>query len=497
MKRFFILLIVFAATSSVMAQFRPLKKRRHNVNKAVKQIAAAPDFKTAGFAFFAQDVNSGEIISEYNPDMALRPASTLKLLSTATALELLTPDYRYITILEYSGKIDTARHVLNGNLIIKGGGDPTLGSGYFDQTKSKQFLKQWKEAVSRMGIDSVTGSVIADASVFSHEMVPPSWSWQNIGNYFGAGPCGLTIEDNTYSIYFNTGAKVGDTAKPVKISPTIPGLIIENHVTADSVNWDNSIIFGAPYGKKRVIRGELPVGRHLFRVKGSMPDPAYIAAWQFDSALNAAGIRIAGSPTTLRRLKEKGSPLLFHDTPFDTLFSPPLSQIIAQTNIHSINLFAEHCALSAGIALGATPETTVAMDSIISFWFAKGMDTEGIRLTDGSGLSQYDVITPRQMVFLLTYMKNNSHWFNAYYQSLAVGGETGTLEDMFFNTAARGNIHAKSGTIDGAKAYSGYVTSKSGRQIAFSMMVNNFSGSSREAKAKLEYLMVALAKFNK
>jgi len=497
MKRFFFLIIVFATASSVMAQFRPLRKQKHNVNRAVKQIAAAPDFKTAGFAFLAQDVNSGEIISEYNPDMALCPASTLKLLTTATALELLTPDYRYTTILKYSGKIDTTRHLLNGNLIIKGGGDPTLGSSYFDQTRSKQFLHQWKEAVNKLEIDSVTGSVIADAGVFSNEIVPPSWSWQNMGNYFGAGPCGLTIEDNTYAVYFNTGSNVGDTAQPVKVSPTIPGLTIESYVTADSINWDNSCIFGAPYCNTRIVAGKLPAGRSLFRVKGSMPDPAYIAAWQLDSALNAEGIRIAGKPTTFRRLKKKGYSLLFRGTPVDTILSPPLSQIIAQTNIHSINLFAEHSALSAGLALGSIPETTVAMDSIISFWFTKGMDTEGMRLTDGSGLSQYDVITPRQMVFLLTYMKNQSQWFNTYYQSFAVGGESGTLEDMFFNSVARGNIHAKSGTIDGVKAYSGYVTSKSGRQIAFSIMVNHFSDSSREAKAKLEYLMTALAKFNR
>jgi len=497
MKRFYLLITALALSFSLMAQFRPLEKRRHKVNKALKQLVATPDFKTAGFAFLAQDVNSGEIIAAHNPDMALRPASTLKLLTTATVLELLSPDYRYTTLLEYSGNIDTVRHLLDGNLIIKGGGDPTLGSVHFDQTKSKQFLQQWKEAVRKLGINSITGSIVADASLFGNEMVPPSWSWQNMGNYFGAGPRGLTIEDNSYAVYFNTDNKVGDTATLLSVSPTIPNLILESHVTGDSVNYDNSNIFGAPYCNRRVIRGELPVGRNRFKVKGSMPDPAFIAAWQLDSALNADGISISGAPTTLRRLHEAGSPASFVRVAFDTILSPPLSQIIAQTNLHSINLFAEHCALSAGMALGAMPETTTVMDSIVSYWYNHGMDTEGMRLTDGSGLSQYDVITPRQMVFLLSYMKNRSRWFDAYYQSFAVGGETGTLEAMFPNSAARGNIRAKSGTIDGAKAYSGYVTSKSGRQIAFSMMVNNFSCSSHEAKAKLEYLMNTLAEFDR
>ncbi len=497
MKRLSFLFVFLTFATVVSAQFRPMQKRRHNVNKALKHIVSAPDFKTAGFAFLAIDVNSGEIISACHADKVLRPASTLKLLTTATALELLHPQYRFTTMLGYTGKIDTIQHILHGNIVIKGGGDPTPGSKYFNETKSKQFLNKWKEAVKRLGIDSITGSIITDARIYSYKMVPSSWSWQNMGNYFGAGPCGLTIEDNTYSIYFNTGSRVGDTVALKKTEPTMPNLIIKNYVRADSINYDNSYIFGAPYCNRRTIRGQLPVGRNFFRVKGSMPDPAFIAAWQLDSTLNSNGIKTGKKPTTVRMLKEKGHPDFSQVTLFDTLFSPPLSEIITQTNTHSINLFAEHCALAAGMTLGAAPQTETAMDSIVSFWDNKGMNIQGMQLTDGSGLSQYDAISPRQMVFILSYMKKHSRWFNVFYNSLAIGGETGTLEDMFYNTTARGNIRAKSGTIDGVKAYAGYVTTKSGREVAFSMVVNNFSCSSHEAKSKMEYLMTALSAFNR
>ncbi len=494
MKRSVSFLMLLLISLSLFAR-KPLKKRKHNVNRALKEIAACSDFRTAGFGFLATDVNTGEVIAEYNPHMALRPASTLKLLTTATATELLTPQYRFITLLEYSGHLDTIRHILHGNLIIRGGGDPSLGSKYFEQT-TQQLFDHWKDALKKQGIDSISGSVVADAGYFSYNIVPPSWSWQNIGNYYGAGPCGLTIEDNMYSVYFNTEVKMGEPAKIIDVSPTIPDLQIDNRVTADSVNQDNSVIYGAPYCNKRIIKGTLPVGRARFRVKGSMPDPAFIAAWQLDSALVAGGIKTAGKPTTVRLLKEAGIALNKRIS-FDTVFSPTLSEIIKQTNTHSINLFAEHCAIVAGKHLGAIPQTTVAMDSIKSFWAQKGMDTDGMRLTDGSGLSQYNAITADQMVFLLTYMKNKSRYFTDYYNSFAVGGQTGTLENMFYDTPAAGNIHAKSGTIDGVKAYAGYVTTKSGREVAFSMMVNNFSCSSHEAKAKLEYLMVALSEFKK
>ncbi len=496
MKQLFSLILILLLATTAFAR-KPLQKRKHNVNRVLKTMIADPYFKTAGFGFLAVDVNSGEVISEYNPDMALRPASNLKLISTATALERLSPGFRFMTLLQYSGAIDTVQHLLRGNVIIKGGGDPSLGSKYFQDTKSKQFLAHWVKAIQHLGIDTITGAVIADAGFFSRDMIPGSWSWQNLGNYFGAGACGLTIFDNSYTACFNTGNRVGDPVKLTGISPAIPGLDFSVGATADTIDYDNSNIYGVPYCNQRFISGTLPVGKSRFCVKGSMPDPALVAASQLDSALSSNNIRRGMPATTIRILKNSGRESSYKTETFDTLLSPKLAVIIAQTNTKSINLFAEHCAFAAGLALGAVPETVVAMDSIKSFWKQRGMDTEGMRLTDGSGLSQYDVITPKQLVFLLSYMQNRSWWFDDFYNSLAVGGQTGTLEDMFHGTCAEGNIRAKSGTIDGAKSYSGYVVTKSGREVAFSMIVNNFSCSSKEAKSKLEKLMVALAEFEK
>jgi D-alanyl-D-alanine carboxypeptidase/D-alanyl-D-alanine-endopeptidase (penicillin-binding protein 4) len=491
----FILLLVLISVN-LMAH-RPLKKRKHNVNKTLKEIVTEPNFKTAGFGFLAIDVNSGEIIAEHNPDLALRPASNLKLLTTATAIEILKPGFRFKTVLEYSGTIDTVTNILHGNLIIRGGGDPTLGSKYFNQTKSKQYQYHWKRAINQLDIDSITGSVIADASYFSRDILPPSWSWQNMGNYYGAGACGLTINDNMYKVCFNTGNQIGLGVKMKGVFPTIPGIEFDNSVLADSIAYDDSYIFGAPYCNKRYIRGALPVGKNHFCVKGSMPDPALVAAWQLDSLLRLANVGVAGSPSTMRLLQNNIENVSLATTPFDTIYSPTLSEIILKTNTYSINLFAEHCGIAAGMALGANPEIVIAMDSVKSYWRNQGMDTRGMSVNDGSGQSQYNVITARQLIFVLDYMKEKSAFFDDYYNSLAVGGKTGTLKHMFGNSFAKGNVHAKSGTIDGVKSYSGYVTTRSGREVAFSVMVNNFSCSSKEARAKLEQLMIALAEFDK
>lgn len=496
MKRIIFLLVFVSLTSGLFAQFRSLKKRNHTVNKVLKKISASDNFKTAGFAFYAIDMNTGETIAELNPNMALKPASTLKLLSTATALELLGPEFQFETILEYSGVIDKKTHFLQGNLFIRGGGDPSLGSKYFDLTKDKQFLTDWALAIKEFGIDSISGRIIADARTYSWDIVPPTWSWINMGNYYGAGPCGLCIYDNYYSVYFNTGHIIGDTAEIVKVVPHIPGLKFDNTITADSISYDDAYIYGAPYSAIRYARGQLPIDKSSFLVKGSIPDPAFIAAIQLDSILKVNHINIQKQPSTIRILAQENEKDNKKRKPFYSTLSPQLYEIITQTNIHSINLFAEHCLIEAGIKLGAKAETTPAIDSLVSYWKINGMDTQGLSLFDGSGLSQYNAITPHQLVYLLSYMKTKSEHFDIFYKSFAIAGKTGTIKNMFINTSAEGKLRAKSGTLTRVKAYSGYVTSKSGREIAFSMVANNFSGKSQEASAQLEELMIALAELN-
>ncbi len=498
MKKIILFFLISLVSVSSMAQ-RPLYKRHHVVNKVLKEIVKDKDFKPAGFGFYAIDSKTGRIIAQYHPDKALRPASNQKLLSTATALELYGPDYQFETKLEYTGVIDTSTHILHGNIIIKGGGDPTLGSKYFDETKGHQFLKQWTQAVKRLGIDSVAGAVIADARIFSWDIVPVSWSWTNTGTYYGAGACGLSIFDNYYTIYYQTDSVIGDTAKITKMIPEVPYLTFDNQVTGDTVSDDESDILGGMYCNMRYLRGKIPLNKTNYKEKGSLPDPAYFAAYEVEKILKQNGIRFKDKPTTIRLLKMDGKQVDGVPVVITTTYSPSLSEIITQTNVHSINLFAEHLLDLSGMKLIGKAQTEPDAKAVMNFWKEKGMDIQGMALTDGSGLSQYNAVTARQMVFLLNYMKHNSPCFDVYYNSLPVAdsAHSGTMDEIFTGTPAEGNLRAKSGTIDRVKAYTGFVTSRSGRKIIFSMIVNNFSGSSGNARAKLIRLMVALADLKK
>ncbi len=496
MRKLMILLLLGLVVNSSYAK-KPLYKKHHIVNKILKEIVKDNDFKNAGFGFYAMDTKTGQVIARYHPDKALRPASNQKLISTATALELYGPEYKFETKLEYTGKIDTVTHILHGNIIIKGGGDPTLGSKYFDQTKGHQFLEQWLGAVKLLGIDSVAGAVVADAGIFSRDIVPVSWSWTNIGTYYGAGACGLSIFDNYYSVYFNSDSIIGDTVKIAKVEPQIPYLIFDNGIIGDTVSDDESNIMGAPYCNTRYLRGRIPLNKTNYREKGSLPDPAYFAAYVVEKLLQENGVRFKEPPITVRLLHFAGKHVSDTAKVITTTYSPTLSEIIRQTNVHSVNLFAEHLLDLSGLKLIQKAETEADTKAVIKYWEEHGMDVQGMKLTDGSGLSQYNAVTPRQMVFLLNYMKHNSSCFDVYYNSLPVAGKNGTVKKMFKGSPAEGNLRAKSGTIDRVKAYTGFVKSRSGREIAFSMIVNSFSCKSREARAHLEKLMTALAELKR
>jgi D-alanyl-D-alanine carboxypeptidase/D-alanyl-D-alanine-endopeptidase (penicillin-binding protein 4) len=491
-KLFFIIICCFLIGKT---DAQVLSKQNHNVNLALQVLKADKDLKNAGIGFYAVDVNTGEVISSYNCDLALTPASTQKLITTATALEVLGPNYKFSTKLEYVGKYDSTTNVLSGKLIIKGGGDPTLGSKYFNQTDNAAFSDAWIKAISDLGVKIIIGEVIGDERMYGYEIVPPTWSWEDMGNYFGAGANGLSVFDNMYTLYYNTSDTINGTTEITKADPVIPGMTFDNHVKADAINSDKSYIFGAPYTNHRYINGYLPKGETDYKIKGSMPDPSYFAAYFIKERLKENGIS-SGDATTFRLSPDLQSiDSLPHTTIIETI-SPPLSEIIKQTNYRSINLFAEHLYTHSKLKTNKFNPEGLDKNFPENFWSLKGIDTQGMAIYDGSGLSKYNTVTTKQMVSILKYMKKQSKYSEEFYESLAIVGKDGTVKDICKGTSAENNMRAKSGSIKAVRAYAGYVTSTSGRVIAFSLIINNYNGTSSDTGKKMQTLMSSLADFN-
>ena len=363
------------------------------LQKAVDIFIKDKDLHNANISFYAVDVATGKVLAEHNSEKCIIPASAQKVISTATALEILGPSHRFTTTLEYSGKIDATTKTLKGNIYIKGGGDPTLGS---HRMKGNTFLQDWTQAISKLGISKIEGQIIGDASVFSSEMTPPTWTWEDLGNYYGAGACGLSIFENRYKIFFKSGTYDGADTKVLKIDPYIPNLEIINEVKASNKNSDNAFIFGAPYSYLRIIRGTIPKNKSNFAIKGSFPDPALMAAITLQNELEKKSIKVTMPATTVRQMKLANQKDENTRVFITKSSSPALSEIIKLTNMHSINLYAEHLLNHIGLAKQKEGSSSAGIKTIEHFWSEKGMDINGLNLNDGSGLSHYNTFTAKQ-----------------------------------------------------------------------------------------------------
>jgi D-alanyl-D-alanine carboxypeptidase/D-alanyl-D-alanine-endopeptidase (penicillin-binding protein 4) len=484
-----VVLIAFRANAQA-PKVSPLKDK---LLPAIKILAAKKDMKNASIGFYAVDLATNQPLVEYNPDVSLTPASIQKLITTATALEVLGKNYKFKTSVEYDGFIDTAC-VFHGDIYIKGGGDPALGSELFSKNYFQpNFIQTWVDSIEKMGIDSINGRIIGDDEIFSYETIPSTWIWGDLGNYFGAVPNGLSIYENTYKIYFAAGDSIKKLSKINSISPTMPDFGLENRVTYSVENKDLSYIMGAPDSEERYISGTIPLKKENYEVKGSIPNPALVAASELENKLIESGIGISQAATTTKILKKNNDLICDFRKDIASTYSPALSAIVEMTNLISHNLFAEHLALQVALKQKKFADNYTANQCIVDFWKEKGIDTDGMSINDGSGLSRYNTITVRQMVEVLKYMKKSDKNADAFYKSLPVAGKSGTLRSMCKGTIAEGKIHAKSGTVTRVRSYAGYATSKNGKEIAFCIILNNFNCKPEEAKAYLEDIMISMA----
>ena len=449
--------------------------------KILKQFTSDAALSNAVISICAIDVSSEEVLLQTDPQLSVSPASVLKLLTTATAFEVLGADYQFATVVVTDGEIESG--TLNGNLIIIGGGDPTLGSAYFNaDSQKKAFLKQWSQLIKQVGIDSINGNIIANPNIYIDLDVPQTWIWEDLGNYFGAAAKGIAIYDNTFKINFNTETAPGSLTTIVGVEPFIPELNIENQVIAASDSRDRAYVFGSPFDAYRIVKGSLPYGNKKFSIKASVPDPALLLAHDLYQQLSADGVVLNGSYIVENEFGVNNIEEL------DTIFewhSPALSEIAKQLNFESINLFAEHLCKHMGLVLKAEGSTKAGCEAIKEFWSEKNIDTRFMFLSDGSGLSRSNAITSKTLVDVLQYMHQNSIYFDDFKNSIPLTGINGTQQYYFTNSVLKGKVHSKSGSMTRVRSFAGYMTTLHGTQIAYAVMVNNFDAGSFEMARKL------------
>jgi D-alanyl-D-alanine carboxypeptidase/D-alanyl-D-alanine-endopeptidase (penicillin-binding protein 4) len=427
----------------------------------------------------------GDTLYALNPDGPLRPASTMKLFTSALAFDRLGPDYTFETDVLRDGPVDATGSV-QGNLILRGDGDPSLSNRFLrgDPDAPMQNLAQ---SVAAAGIHRVHGDLIGDATAFEGQAIPDGWLRRYLGASYAARVSALSLNDNLVWVSVAPGAS--GRAAAVTLEPSSSALPVQNsvHTVAGSAGSRLSI-YARPDGSIRAT-GWIGsrCGTRLYELV--IQDPALFTVGAFRDALAAVGVHVDGS---IRLTSTPNTAVKVAALP-----SPPLARIVAAMNRESINHYAELLFRDAGRGPDRSAIGSVDLGAALLRQFLTdkvGADPDAVRVTDGSGLSTLDRVTPRAMVELLSYA-DRAPWSTAFHASLPVAGESELLRNRMRQTPAQGNLHAKTGTTEYVISLGGYVTAVDGEVLAFSFIYNGYDRWN--AKMTIDGMGATLASFTR
>ena len=450
-------------------------------NIAVTNFAENPILQTANVSFMMTETRTGKCVAEYRARNLTIPASVMKTVTTATALELLTPEFQFVTKLEMDN-LPSADSILNGNLIIRSSGDPTLGSSYFD---NDNFLEEWSIAVKNAGIKIIKGKIIIDESRFSPtDAVNSRWLWGDVGNYYASGVYGISYKDNSYVLQLKSDS-AGTQPQILRTIPNIEGLQFTNYLTAAKNKSDNASIYGLPMNYNLVLYGTIPANCELFSIKGTMPHPADVLRSEFIKTLEKNNIFVENNDFLLTTSSD--FPILLYKR-----VSPKLIDIINITNVVSNNHFAEH--IFKQLALTKYDISTSANSAAIvkSFWKSKQLPVEQLIMYDGSGLSPKNGVSANFIVSMLNYMQNKSRYGLQFKYSLPAAGSEGTVKNVLKKSVLAGKVRMKSGSISNVRCYAGYLDATDSTTYSFAVLVNNANGTSNDVIAEIEKLLLKI-----
>jgi D-alanyl-D-alanine carboxypeptidase/D-alanyl-D-alanine-endopeptidase (penicillin-binding protein 4) len=414
------------------------------------------------------------------------PASTLKIVTSAAALEILGADYRFKTTVGYVGEIMKTNE-LKGDLVIVGGGDPTLGSEFFRNYElNDDFINVWVQKIKTAGIHRIKGNIILDGSLYDSEEVPPTWIWGDIGNYYGASVNAFTVYDNLFRITFKSPKEPGEKTEIISTIPKIDGLEIKNEVVASDNKRDLAYVYGSPLDNIRVIRGTIPKDREAFTIKAAVNHPERLIVKELLSKMAKEGIFISGDVLFKPCNKNQFQTIYIHE-------SPQLSEIVKVMNHESVNLFAEHLVMQIAAEKNGLGNREKGIELIKEYWYSKEIETDNLFMEDGSGLSHFNAISPSQITSILSFMYNNSINKEAFFNSLPNAGN-GTLSGFNSEFFPGDSLKAKSGSMTRVRCYAGYLKLDSGNKVAFAFMFNQFSGSHSKLIKEIENLLLSIKK---
>jgi D-alanyl-D-alanine carboxypeptidase/D-alanyl-D-alanine-endopeptidase (penicillin-binding protein 4) len=461
--------------------------------RRVDEVLASEAVRRGEWGVEVMDAATGDVLYERDADKYFVPASNMKLLTTALALDKLGVEYRFRTTVETNGKLGTDG-VLAGDLILVGRGDPNLSNRKFPFETKEEFdglpdrvISELADAVVARGMKEISGDIVGDDSYFPRERYPDGWEIGDMVWEYGAAISAIVVNDNTVTLTLTPGERAGEPVTGA-VEPATAEFTVKNLVVTSKAGEKADLrLTREPGSDSVVVTGTMPARATSRKLLLAIQEPAQHAASMLAKLLAERGVKFHGK---VGAMHEPDGPGVVR-TVLAEHMSLPLGDTVKLVNKISQNLHTEVLLRTAARQQGvwATSEDLTKFPE--EFYVRAGIPLGDVVQVDGSGLSRQDMVTPRAFVALLQFAQRQA-WFPAYYASLPVAGADGTLNERMKAGVLTGRIHAKTGSVTHVRALSGYAETPGGRRLIFSFLANNQTGKNHETHDALDGLCLAM-----
>ncbi|MDB4886383.1 MAG: D-alanyl-D-alanine carboxypeptidase/D-alanyl-D-alanine-endopeptidase [Gemmatimonadetes bacterium] len=456
----------------------------------IDSLVDVPEFRSTNWGLLVVDPGRGETLYARNADKLFMPASNQKLITGSTAITQLGLGHRWSTTLFARGAVRDGQ--LDGDLVVRGNGDPSI-SAHMHPTDALEPLRALADSLKAHGITRVRGQLVAAPSPFLDSGLGYGWSWDDLDAPYSAGVDALYFNEGFTQVVVYGGARAGDPVRAVtRPAATYPALIVRARTVAgmpatatraDSVAAAAAITLAQDSSRAGVlVSGTIAAGDSVVQEITFRDHPrAFLAA--FGEALQSRGVNVFGA--TVKGGTSSVDSIV-------TMQSPTLREVMPYFEKPSQNQIGEILYRTLALKATGVGRTDTASQVVSRQLLAWGAAPDGFVVRDGSGLSRHDYVSPRTIVKVLDAMRRSPD-FQVFYDALPIAGVDGTIRNRMKGTAAAGNVHAKTGTLDKARSLSGYVTTADGRVLLFSALCNNYVVPTRRVDQVTDALSVRLA----
>ncbi len=480
---FTILLFTSCSSSKLFVESSSYRELKSKINSLFEDTL----FSHAHWGVLIKSLNTGETWYSKNSSKMFMPASNQKILTTAAALSVLGPDYKFRTSLGFTEKITDG--ILEGDLVITSNGDPTISDRFFNSPVD--LFNSWADSLNSFGIYEIKGDIIGNDNLFDDERLGNGWSFDFLDAWYAAEIGPLQFNENVIDIRL---VEDGDSILAI---PNVHSSYfnIVNTVTLTDTGR-NSVSYKRAYGTNNIIvSGRLRKGFEAFSVSPSISNPTLYYVSVLKEALEKNGIKVHGNVIDVDDIQggvwesKRIEILLTHE-------SPELKEILKGLMKRSQNLYAETMTRLLGLEKNGLGTFENGLKVVEDFLKQVGIKPRSYKYSDGSGLTRYNYISPEQIVTILEYMYRSDlkkEWMELF----PIAGIDGTLSGRMKGTKAQDNVRAKTGTISAVRGLSGYLSTDEGEEIVFSFLINGHLRSTRETDYITDNVLKIIAEFNR